>query len=540
MTTAPQFDLIQGSPNRQIAFPDCELSPLNWIGHNCVFTPKEGRHLAYKPVGPYLFPFQKEIINSVFDKDGRIDIDSLFLGFGRKFGKTWVVHLICTYLLSTKVGFNIVNTAGSFQQSGLLFSLIKDQITYSPSIKKMNWKIRRDYLENLDMGTKIEMLSSTSLGNLGLIGVSAVVCDELSAIKKRSTVETLLSGFFPASGERALSIFISNPPDRKTHWSYEFVDNLRKDKGARIFEYSIPKDENVFDENNWHKANPLIGEYQKDPDKNSQLKPLFDNFKKASIDAEDQGGETELEFRRYRCGQRVSQQLFDFVDIDDIKTISEADFKDLVKKQSMEVFIGLDLAIVHDFTALVVVGYDSSSGKIFIKPFLTLAKVEKERPTRAEILQKRHELQQIIIQFKEGQDHKEIEDRVNEWLKQVGIHLIQKVLVDPNLYQEGTFTFGVSEVDKVYGTPRNLTLPIRKFQAWTREKRVFLIGTNDEYLEHLENAVVSPRQETCIIRHTDPRKKIDGAVATVNALIGIVKIEAERVPDFTEDDFKMY
>lgn len=539
MQQALSFEVIPGSEKRQETLNIPQVSALDWISENCVFSPEQGGpHLAHKKVGQFLFDFQKEVIESMFDENGDVKINGIFIGFSRKFGKSWLLALCLQYLFNTKFGWKCQIVSGSMNQANLLFKMFKDQFLYSPPLIKMveqkKVKVKADIIES-ENGCIVEKVPSTGLGNLGK-SADCICLDELSAIKTREVYNVLSSGAFGTSGQKFLTILISNPPLVKSHWSFEYVESLKKNDAWKVYQYAIAKDKDVFDESNWKDANPLIGEYLKNPDKNHYLRPLYENFKEAAKEAKDGDSEVIAEFRRFRCGQRLSLQASVLCDVENIKTITLDDFKKL--KDSLVFYAGIDLGIHDDFSCVCLAGWDSQTGNVYFIPFLHMAKIgdNKVRPNRKRQLESRHDRKQITIQEKAGQDHRLLENDVWKFLEDHNLS-VQKTFIDVPLYVDGSFEF--SEIEKVRSGPYTMTLPTRRFQAWSTENKFFIVGENPEFKEHLSNCLVNIwRDEYCIPYRSSRFLKIDGAVAAILSIFGIVKEEKE--PDFNEDDFKSY
>ena len=481
--------------------------PLSWIKENLIFLPVSGPKMKGKPVGEFILPFQEEIICAALDGHGNPK-NNVFMGFSRKISKSMIFSWIFNYFLEQKEGFNLVTMASTFGQSDIIFKLIADQIRLNPNIKESDYKIRREYLENEKRHNNLYKIFSKASSNLGMLNVSAVCADEIGAMQSKENMDAILSGLAMAQTKPCL-LFASNPPEKQTHWSNEYLKGLRNDKDWKFFDFSAPIKSDPYGKETKCKANPFYSEYEKT--KNPLFQGVYDFINKESESAK-QSGENLISYRRFQLGQRVNTAAYQWVDVDDIKIADEEVFKD----KNLRPILSFDLSLSRDFCCCVLALFNESTEDIYLYPVMHLANLKDRRPTQAKRFQNWHDQGFIQIQNRDAISKDIFCQDVKNQLDEHKIHYETHVW-DRNLSSGWTEQFGGDPV--LYrGTAAEMSHAIRFIEARSREGKLHFIGKNPCLLWMFENSICSAKSKGfTLLDRVDSRHSIDGAVCSVMA-----------------------
>ena len=496
--------------------------PLNWIKKTLIFLPTADK-LAGKVVGPYLLDFQKDIITTALDSRGN-PRKNIFLGYSRKISKSLIFSWIFNYFLENKKGFNLITMASTFGQSDIIFGLIRDQILLNPRINEDDYKIIREKINHLKNHNVLSKIYSKASSNLGLIGVNSLISDELGSQQSRDNLESIESGM-SLSQTRPLLLYSTNPAERSTHWSNDFIKSLQKDKDFVCYDFSCPVKVDPFSQKGKRLANPFYDQYCKT--KKSIFKPPYQYINKKSKIAKKHGGESEISYRRLQLGQRFNSQVYQWVSPEDIK-IYKGDIKNLLKNPNIRAVLSFDLALSQDFCSCVLCLYDDSTEDIFLYPFLHLANLKPRRPAQQSQFSSWHNQKFITIQDRDSVSKDIFIQDIKSFLNKHKVSFVAHVW-DRNLSTGWTDSFGGEPV-KYRGTPAELTMAIRHIEARSKDGKLHFIGKNSCLAWMFENAVCSQKSKGyTLLDRTDWQYNIDGAVC---ATMGIKYFLDNPLPGF--------
>ena len=189
--------------------------PLQWICDNLIFLPISGPKLSNQPVGKYLLSFQEKIITTTLKEDGTPN-KNIFLGYSRKISKSMMFSWLYNYLMHNKEGYSLVSMASTFSQSDIIYRLIWDQIRLNKKIDEKEYRKTLEQMENKVKQNMLQKIFSEASSNLGLVNVSALLADEIGAMKSRENLNSIMSGLALAQ-VKPLLLFASNRPERPSH-----------------------------------------------------------------------------------------------------------------------------------------------------------------------------------------------------------------------------------------------------------------------------------------------------------------------------------
>lgn len=329
-----------------------------WIEQH-IYVP-DGRLVGQKVK---LSPAQKEWIELIYGSPTRMFICSL----PRKNGKTSLsAMIVLLHLVGPEAIHNgqLFSAAQSRDQASILFSLAAKMVRLSPELSA--YVGIRDTAKQLycnDLGTLYRALSADASTAYGL-SPCLIIHDELGQVKGPRS--ELFDALETASGaqQEPLSIVISTQAPTDADLLSVLIDDAITGADPRIkcVLYTVPMDQDPFDENvlakaqpNWHLMN-------------------HDEVLKTASDAKRMPSR-ESSFRNLVANQRVEANN-PFIN----RTVWQENGTSPENLEAMPVYGGLDLSSVSDLTALVLVGIDGSVDCRFWLPEEGLA--EKSRNDR--------------------------------------------------------------------------------------------------------------------------------------------------------------
>ena len=482
--------------------------PLNWIKEHLIFLPLSGPKLKGKPIGDFILPFQEKVICDALDNEGNPK-KNVFMGFSRKISKSMLFSWIYNYFLETKEGFNTINFASTFNQSHVIFKLIADQIKLNSKINEKEYKITREKIENKERYNTNSKIFSKASSNLGLLNISAVIADELGAQQSKENLDSVVSGLAMAQ-TKPLMLYASNPSEKQTHWSNEYLKTLREDKDWVFHDFSAPIKSDPYSEKSKCLANPFYNEFVKT--KNPLYKGVFDFINKESEKAKRFGGESLISYRRFQLGQRVSTQAYQWVDVSDIQIASP----DILKDKSLRVILSFDLALTRDICSCVVCLFNENTEDIYIYPILHVANTKPRTPTQQKRFQDWNEQGFLKIQNRDSISKDFFLQDVKDFLKKNNL-VYEAHVWDQNYSTGWTDDLGGDPV--LYkGTAAEMSHSIRFVEARNRDKKLHFIGANPCLSWMFENAICSVKSKSyTLLDRVTWQDSIDGAVCTVMA-----------------------
>jgi phage terminase large subunit-like protein len=267
-----------------------------------------------------------------------------------------LVHLIGP---ESEANGEVYSAANDREQAAIVFKAAARMIAANPSLAKHLDVIKSTktivvMTGNLKSAGSVYRALSAEAGTKHGLSPSFIVFDELAQAKSRELFDTLTT----SQGARAEPMFltISTQNNDPTHVLSEMIDDGLKGTDPSVVCHLYAGDDecDLLDEAQWRKANPALGDFRSYDD----LKVLAERA--VRLPSEEQA------FRLLYLNQRVSLHA---------SLIAQQDWKacqsDYTVAPGEPVYLGLDMSITTDLTALVMVSATSGSrvASWFWKPF---------------------------------------------------------------------------------------------------------------------------------------------------------------------------
>lgn len=297
-----------------------------------------------------LLPWQTEVLNAVYgtlNEKGKRQYKTAYLEIPKKNGKTELVAALSLYhLICDPPGGQIYCAAAERNQAALVYNAAADMISQSKALSK--WlKVKQSTKEIINTKTRsfVKVLSAEAYSKHGL-NPSVVIVDELHAHKKRDLYDTLTFGSGAAREEQLVWIITTagDDPDRKSvGWEVHekarrVLDGEVEDPSffARI--YNVPDECDIFDEENWAKANPSLG-----------VTISLENVRREAMAARNSEAAEKL-FRWLRLNQWVAIKALGWLPLPLWDQTEKGWTRaDMLKRKC---YLGIDLSTTTDLTAM--------------------------------------------------------------------------------------------------------------------------------------------------------------------------------------------
>ena len=291
--------------------------------------------------------FQKRFIRDVYDNP--FVTRRAYLSLARKNGKT---ALIAALLLAhiagpeAKQNTQIVSGAQSRDQAGLLFELAEQMVNLSPILsKKVRIVPSGKRLIGLKKNVHYKALSAEGKTAYGLSPVLAIL-DEVGQVE--GPRDKFISAITTAQGayENPLLIAISTQAPTDHDLFSIWLDTQETSPDPRIVShvYTAPEDCELDDRKAWAAANPAMGIFKAISDLEMESRNAL------TMPA------NEPEFRQLSLNQRVESSN-PFM----TKAVWERNSAPPTPIAGRRIYLGLDLAMVNDLTALLSVDAEDFS-----------------------------------------------------------------------------------------------------------------------------------------------------------------------------------
>ena len=297
-----------------------------------------------------LRPWQIKFIRDLYavDGQGRRPVRTGLLTVARKNGKTQLSAALALAHLcgpEAEARGEVYSAASDRDQASRIFAEMEAFILADPELReRINVQRFHKKLEVLDgpgAGSVYAALASDARGAHGL-SPSFVVCDELAQWKSRELYDALQTG----GGARAepLLVIISTAASDANHIMSVLTAHGEKVNAGEVDDatfvahiYRVPADADIFDEDVWPLANPALGDFLNV----EQLRTAAEHAKHMPA--------SEASFRNLHLNQPIDATATPFV----AREIWDACGETPAPIEGQNVCFGLDLASVHDTTALV-------------------------------------------------------------------------------------------------------------------------------------------------------------------------------------------
>jgi len=229
-----------------------------------------------------LFPWERQIVWDVFGTMNKRELRqfrTVYIEIPKKNGKSEFVGALAVKHLFDRDEPNgeIYGCAGDRSQASIIFDTAVEMIMQEPTLANMERKgivrIRDSYklIENRDTGTTYKVLSAESFTKHGY-RPSIVLFDELHVQPNRDLWDVMTKGSFLARRQPLLWVITTagDDPDRvsigwEVHEKAEAVIRAREaGNTSKDIETWYPviysyEGEDIYNEKNWHQANPSLG-----------------------------------------------------------------------------------------------------------------------------------------------------------------------------------------------------------------------------------------------------------------------------------------
>lgn len=302
----------------------------------------EGAHGGKKIV---LREWQKEILREIYDTHTRRAI----ISFPRKQGKTALAAmLVLAHLVGPEARQNsqIYSAAQSREQAALIFNLAAKMVRMNTTLHAaVTVRDSGKELFCIRTGVRYKALSAEARTAYGLSPV-LVIHDELGIVRgPRSELYDALETSMGAQAQ-PLSIVISTQAPTDADLLSTLIDAAKTgdNQKTKVFVYAVDDDADPWDEAEWHKANPALGDFL-------SLEELRETAKQAQkLPA------LEAAFRNLHLNQRVAAENH-FLS-PDVWQLNGGE-PDIGVFEDRPVYAGLDLSSRQDLTALVLAAADA-------------------------------------------------------------------------------------------------------------------------------------------------------------------------------------
>lgn len=296
-----------------------------------------------------LLDWQHQVIWDVYGTvkdDGYRQYQYAYLEIPKKNGKTELTAALALYhIFNDGPSGQIYCCAAEKEQAGLVYKAAKEMIDQDEDLQELVKVIdSKKEIHNRETGTFIKVLSAEAYSKHGL-NPTVVIFDELHAQPDRNLWDVMTFGAGAARKEPLWWVITTagDDPDRHSI-GWEVHEDARKLIDGEIIDpiwyakiYGAGEDDDIFDEDTWHKANPSLGHTID-----------IEKVRQEAIGARNNEGKEKL-FRWLRLNQWVSLKSIGWLPLTlwD-STVGDWSSTDLVGKKC---YIGLDLSSTVDLTA---------------------------------------------------------------------------------------------------------------------------------------------------------------------------------------------
>lgn len=435
----------------------------------------------------------------------------------RKNGKTTFAAGIALYMmvLDGEAGAEIFSAAVDRDQAKICWEAAKKMVEKSPALQK--------YLVTYTNSIIMESTSSTfkplskDSGNKDGLNPHCAICDERHAWQTDDIFNVIKSGMGARKQPLIFTITtagfnMESPYYQSRKVMIDILEGVKKQENEFVMIFCPDKGDDWKDPRTWEKANPNMG-----------VSVSYEYMENELNDAVNKGGTVEVNFKTKNCNMWV-----DAPDVwipDDIITENNRGVTDddLI---GMECYAGLDLASHVDINALALFFPELKAVKMFF--WIPEGKV-KEKEDKVDY---RRWAEQGYIKITPG-DVIDIDFQVADIEKICRDYKVLNLAFDPAKAYHGTIQglqkAGLDDIlDEFPQSMMNMSEPTKKLEAFIRDRVVDLM--DNPVLRWMFRNVIIYKDANDNIK-LDKKKspnKIDGVVAVVDAIGGMMSIEAEK------------
>lgn len=290
-----------------------------------------------------LRPFQKRFIRDVYEPHigGRRCVRRAILSIGRKNGKSALIAcLALNHLMGTERIMNgeIYSAATERDQAAIVFKMAAQIVRADPFFEsKIKIVDSTKTMIHYETGSFYRAISAEAASKMGY-NPTMVIYDELSMARNRDLYDALDTSM--GAREEPLFVSISTQSADPNHiLSLLIDDGLRGEDPTNVVHlYETPEDADPWDEKEWYKSNPALGDFRGLED----MRILAERAKRMPS--------FESTFRNLFLNQRTSY-VSPFVARSTFESCSSTP----AVMSGKAVWCGLDLSAKTDLTAMAVV-----------------------------------------------------------------------------------------------------------------------------------------------------------------------------------------
>lgn len=335
---------------------------------------------AGEPVHDSLAPFQWFfIINALCwkrrDNKERRRYEQSTLLIARKSGKTFLVALIFILLLLLEPQFSeFYSVAPDRELSSIVKKEMEQHITSSPLISK-HFKVTRSEIRCLLTKSKFIPLA-TSDNRMDGRKANVFVADEVGALKNRYPIDAMKSSQMNMVNRTGILIStayesLNNPMTEEADYATKVIHGLIEDKTLFAMLYRPDDNKKWLDDDELIKANPLAVDIEDNLDYLKKQRQLAvelpsaqKNFKTKHMNIFVDGSDSEVYVSTEDLRKNRLDEPYDW--------------------EGKEVYIGVDLAMSSDNTAISMVHYDFDEEMLFVKAWAFIPDDNIEQKSKLE------------------------------------------------------------------------------------------------------------------------------------------------------------
>lgn len=218
--------------------------------------------------------WQKQFIRDVYDpcyENGRRKVRTALLTIARKNGKTTLIAgLVLAHLCGPEATFNaqIYSAAFEREQAALVYRAMKGIVLQDEELSRvLHLTDSTKTILHPASGSTYKALSKESKSKHGF-NPTVVIYDELAQFGEDRELYDVLSTSFGAQAE-PLMIIIGTQADTDAAILSQLIDygqqvmaGTVEDETFYLMQFSVPIDDDPYDEKNWYKANPALGKFR--------------------------------------------------------------------------------------------------------------------------------------------------------------------------------------------------------------------------------------------------------------------------------------
>ncbi|HFC9286536.1 TPA: terminase large subunit [Clostridium perfringens] len=303
--------------------------------------------------------FQMSIILNTFcwrfkEDSTKFRFKNIVVFIPRKNGKSYIIAILAILSTMKEAGGEAVIAAGNLKQATIMYNQICGLIKSYPSLSKA-FKVLRSEIRCLAKNSKIKALTSNAK-NMDGINPHFVAIDEAMVVD-RAVKSSLLTGSMMRKSVQNFYISTEYNIEMKSGWmdeqieySQNVLDGIIEDDRILSFIYRLENAEEISDEKNWIKANPILPEID-----DSELK---EKYQKALVSPSEM---KDLLIKNFNVAQSIADDNA-YLDIEKWKACRS---EEPIDWRRVHVNVGVDLSKTTDLTAVSFTGTDEK-GNILV------------------------------------------------------------------------------------------------------------------------------------------------------------------------------